>query len=444
MFTQMALSNFKAYRGSKAVPLRPLTFLVGANNSGKSSLLHAILLLAQTLDDSTSRQALVTSGSYVDLGGYFDIVWGGQKSRAKGFSISLKFDPKGWDRRFAYRFSDDRPEDTPNALDVTFAFDAARNAIVVSKVDIAGQEGTYASARRAGKSGYVVPHLNKAEAKKVEVAFRHFIPALQPAPNYDYRSGRGRDAILEKFMASDEAWGAWATEFRRVAHVAPLRQPVPRFGILGKSLNSELGPGGENLLRVLRASDDSPGAGTRLATEVSRWVAEDFKMLRSLELVDVDDSGTILALLGDERSGFEGINLANMGEGLSQLLPIIARVLTTPEFGSLLIEQPELHLHPAAQADLADLFIGGAAKRNRQVIVETHSEHLLLRLRRRIAEGKLDPAEVAVLYVERDGSESSVRSLDLDAAGHFDDWPKGFFDERYREALAIAEASQER
>src|ERR1044072_8720712 len=150
----------------------------------------------------------------------------------------------------------------------------------------------------------------------------------------------------------------------------------------------------------------------------------------------------MLALLGAGRGAFEGITLANMGEGLSQLLPIIARVLTTPEFGSLLIEQPELHLHLAAQADVADLFIGGAAKRNRQVIVETHSEHLLLRLGRSIAEGKLDPSEVATLYIERDGSESSVRSIDLDAGGHFDDWPKGFFDERYREALAIAEASQ--
>jgi predicted ATPase len=442
MFTQMSLNNFKAYRRSKKVPLRPLTFLVGANNSGKSSLLHAILLLAQTLDDSTSRQALVTSGSYVDLGGYFDIIWGGQERRARTFSISLKFDPNGWDRRFAYRHTGGRPEAPPNELNVSFAFDAGRNAIVVSKVSISGKEETYASARRSGKQGYAIPHLSKADARKVDVAFRHFLPALQPAPDYDYRGGRGRDVLIEKLMASDEGWSAWANEFSRVAHVAPLRQPVPRFGILGKSLNSELGPGGENLLRVLRASDDGPGASTRLATEVSRWVADDFKMLRSLELVDVDESGTILALLGDERGGFEGINLANMGEGLSQLLPIIARVLTTPEFGSLLIEQPELHLHPAAQADLADLFIGGAAKRNRQVIVETHSEHLLLRLRRRIAEGKLDPSEVAILYVERDGSESSVRSIDLDAGGHFDDWPKGFFDERYREALAIAEASQ--
>jgi predicted ATPase len=164
-------------------------------------------------------------------------------------------------------------------------------------------------------------------------------------------------------------------------------------------------------------------------------------MLESLELVDVDDAGTILALLGDERNGFSRINLANMGEGLSQLLPIITRVLTTPENGSLLIEQPELHLHPAAQADLADLFISGAENGRNQCIVETHSEHLLLRLRRRIAEGVVDPAIVGVLYVERDGSESTVRSLDLDGAGQFEDWPKGFFDERYREALAIAEAS---
>ncbi len=434
MFTNLRVKNFKAYRDSKDVPLKPLTFIVGANNSGKSSLLHAMLLLAQTLDDSTSRQALVTSGTYVDLGGYFDILWGGQRSKARSFSIDLMLHPEGADRRYAFR----RGKGIPHRLETSFTFDAKKNAIVVSKASVRGDETTFSSVRRVG-AGYTHLEAPKAAKKRVEVEFRHFLPMLRPSSQVNYRRKRD-DELIEYVMTSDDAWFTWVNEFGRVAHVAPLRQPVPRFGILGKSLTSELGPGGENLLRVLRASDDLSSSGEQLASEVSRWVADNFKMLQSLELVNVDEAGTILALLGDERDGFSGINLANMGEGLSQLLPIVARVLTTPEYGSLLIEQPELHLHPAAQADLADLFISGAEGGKKQCIVETHSEHLLLRLRRRIAEGAVDPAIVGVLYVERDGSQSIVRSLDLDSTGQFEDWPKGFFDERYREALAIAEA----
>lgn len=438
MFTNLRVKNFKAYRDSKDVPLKPLTFIVGANNSGKSSLLHAVLLLAQTLDDSTSRQALVTSGAYVDLGGYFDILWGGQKSKVRSFSIDLRLDPEGADRRYGFQRTQ---KDIPHRLETAFTFDAKKNAIVVSKSSVRGKDTTFSSVQRSG-SGYSCLEAPKGSKNRVEVDFRHFLPMLRPSSQFNYRLKRD-DELMDYVMSADDAWFTWVNEFGRVAHVAPLRQPVPRFGILGKSLTSDLGPGGENLLRVLRASDDLSSSGERLASEVSRWVADNFRMLQGIELVDVDDAGTILALLGDERGGFSGINLANMGEGLSQLLPIVTRVLTTPNNGSLLIEQPELHLHPAAQADLADLFIAGSEDGKKQCIVETHSEHLLLRLRRRIAEGKVDPAIVGVLYVERDGSQSAVRSLDLNEAGQFEDWPKGFFDERYREALAIAEAGSE-
>lgn len=436
MFTSIRLRNFKAYRDSKAVPLRPLTLIVGANNSGKSSLLHAILLLAQTLDDSSSRQALVTSGPYVDLGGYFDIVWSAQERRARNFSISVTLDPSGVDRRIRYQRNRD-PADAPHTLDTRFVFNSRKNAIVVSRSSVHGDVRIFSSARRSG-TGYFSPNLPAKVAENLMLRFRHFLPTHQPSAGFNYR--KGDEAVLDAAMDSDEAWFTWVNEFSRVAHVAPLRQPVPRFGILGKSMTSELGPGGENLLRVLRAGDDDSSSEERLATGVSKWIADRFKMLASIELVDVDDAGTILALLGDERGGFSGINLANMGEGLSQLLPIVARVLSMPRYGSLLIEQPEIHLHPAAQGDLADLFIAGTEGGDRQCIVETHSEHLILRLRRRIAEGSVDPNNVAVLYVERDGSKSAVRRLDLDSAGHFDDWPKGFFDERYQEALAIAEA----
>jgi predicted ATPase len=133
-----------------------------------------------------------------------------------------------------------------------------------------------------------------------------------------------------------------------------------------------------------------------------------------------------------------------MGEGISQLLPVIAGVILTAPGETLLVEQPELHLHPAAQANLGDLFVESVSDLSGpQFIVETHSEHLLLRVRRRIAEDKLDPRFVSVLYVDKRGSTSKVRPLELNPKGHFVEWPAGFFEEGYNEALGLARAGAE-
>lgn len=101
------------------------------------------------------------------------------------------------------------------------------------------------------------------------------------------------------------------------------------------------------------------------------------------------------------------------------------------------IEQPEIHLHPALQAEIGDLLIAATSETGQanQVLVETHSEHLLLRVQRRIREGLLDPKNVAVVYVDRDAEgEARVHRLRLDDGGTFlDEWPSGFFEERMNE-----------
>jgi predicted ATPase len=147
----------------------------------------------------------------------------------------------------------------------------------------------------------------------------------------------------------------------------------------------------------------------------------------------------VKAIIADDPSGIKDINLAFMGSGLSQLVPVIVQSVLTSEKGCLLVEQPEIHLHPAAQANLGDLFVY-YAKRGRQFIIETHSEHLVLRIRRLIAEKKIDANLVRIFLVEKRSGESRIRNLRLKGNGHFENWPRGFFGEAYREAKAIAEA----
>jgi predicted ATPase len=178
---------------------------------------------------------------------------------------------------------------------------------------------------------------------------------------------------------------------------------------------------------------------------VNGWMTERFEMLSKMRFEKLDPEGNVRRLVGDERQGLKGINIADMGEGVSQLLPIVASVLSARNETCLLVEQPEIHLHPAAQATLGDLFVENVGKEHRrQFIVETHSEHLLLRVRRRVAERRIDPKDVGVLLVERGRIQPSVKLLELNGEGSFLEWPKGFFEEGYRESLSLAQATAKR
>jgi predicted ATPase len=129
----------------------------------------------------------------------------------------------------------------------------------------------------------------------------------------------------------------------------------------------------------------------------------------------------------------------DLGIGVTQVLPIIVNALSLTN-SLILIEQPELHLHPKLQAELAELFIETAVQKNKQnntYILETHSEHIILRILRKIREGDLSPNDVSILYISPDRTGSTINHIGVDKDGDFlDHWPDGFFEESYRERMA--------
>ena len=160
---------------------------------------------------------------------------------------------------------------------------------------------------------------------------------------------------------------------------------------------------------------------------------------------DIAVSGEHVALVLVDRHSKTPVTLPDVGFGINQILPVIVEgvdFFTGREKGrTLCVEQPEIHLHPRLQAELADLMIANTEGRGeKQWIVETHSELLILRIQRRIREGKLDPSAVSVLYVGPDPtgeSGSTITRLRLDENGDFmDAWPDGFFEEGFGELMA--------
>jgi hypothetical protein len=246
---------------------------------------------------------------------------------------------------------------------------------------------------------------------------------------------------LKAERASGFCASYWNDIFRRkIAHIGALRGRVPWHASKGARTLSGFATGGEDLFADLGSNEKDRTGKTRLEL-LNEWLSGK-GILKQVHLRELGKGSGVRMLLGDDCHGPTNINVAAMGEGVSQILPIIAYSRFGADDDCLLVEQPEIHLHPELQAELGDLFIEVAKSGRRQVLVETHSEHLLLRVRRHIAEGKLEPDQVAILFVnKKDGGESEVTRLDLNSRGHFSDWPKGFFDEAYQEAMALAEAA---
>jgi len=444
LFESIRVRNFRSVEDSRTLRLADLNLVVGPNNSGKSScLIYPLLMIKQTLEDPGDDNCLVTSGPQVDLGGYLNLIHRGDPKAHLAVEFVIK--PEALPRpRFAIEFRNGHGlslEPPPFVrFSASFYFDASENRVGIEHFELRTRSGRIVFEGIRKGNTWEIAGLPEKMAGYVAPRFRHFLP--YPGPCGEPPKER---ALVAEILARSQAWFARVSDVaraaKRIRYVTPIREVIPRHGLIGKMPSSELGPKGANLMRVL--AEDVRAQSGELLRALNHWLSRRLGLMGNVKLRFVDKAKTIVSLVADAQDD-EGhwINLADMGCGVSQLVPVIVQTVLLPENGCLLIEQPEIHLHPAAQAGLADLFVEmlGAEKGRRQFIVETHSEHLVLRVRRRIAEGKLDASRVKIFFVQMKAGRTWVRQLRLDRSGHFPRWPRGFFEEGYREAEALATA----
>lgn len=238
-----------------------------------------------------------------------------------------------------------------------------------------------------------------------------------------------------------------------VRHLGPIRiEPKPLYGLSDAASGDSVGSSGEYTAALLDAyggrSVECPLLDSRevIRTTLSEAVDYWLKALGLLSSVAVQERGKLgyevnLRIEGVRKT----LDLTAVGVGVSQALPVIVQGLVAPPGSLVMFEQPELHLHPDVQAAIADFCLALAGS-GRQVILETHSEFVVNRIRRRAAEdhGGAVLDLVRLHFVEREDGATAIRPVTVTSFGGLRDWPAGFMDQSAREAEAIMEAVQRR
>jgi hypothetical protein len=244
---------------------------------------------------------------------------------------------------------------------------------------------------------------------------------------------------------------AFERRLKSLFYLGPLRAYPERQYPWSGGQPEDMGRAGEQAVNALLASRErgltiSRGKGKKKATleeYVAFWLQK-LGLIHSFRVEPIAEGGQLYRVLVKKSASAAEVLVTDVGFGVSQILPVLVICFYVPEHSTVILEQPEIHLHPSVQAGLADVFIDAFQKRGVQILLESHSEHLLRRLQRRVAEEVLKPEDMSLYFCTAEDGESQTKTLDMDLFGNIQNWPKDFFGDEFGEVAAMTRAAQER
>jgi predicted ATPase len=467
MLTKLRLKNFKAWEDSGQLRLAPLTVLFGTNSAGKTSIPQLLLLLKQTAE-SPDRQRALNLGdnrTLVDLGTFDDLAHGHDVKKPVGFELE-------WSLDSLFHVADPISEATYSGDTLGFAARLSADSQHQPHTEWLRYELKAKTAPTDGSTG-LETQLALELQRKEEVLPRGKKPAFElTSSQYKLIRKPGRPWPLPeplRFYGFPDEVAAYFQNsvfaadlvlelermFHRLFYVGPLRESPRRLYPWSGEIPEHVGSRGDRAIEAILA------AGERAYNLKPK---QHLKTLPALVAERLKAMGLIhdftVKPLGRHRKEYEvlvrtspklpEVKLTDVGFGVSQVLPVIVECFYVPKRSIVIFEQPEIHLHPKVQADLADLFVDAIRARedgelrNCQFIIESHSEHFLRRLQRRIAEEELSQEDAALYFVHTEGASARIEELDVDAYGNIRNWPEDFFGDEMSDLVARTEAQAKR
>jgi len=446
MLTELRITNFKTWKDTGIIRLAPLTVVFGANSAGKSSLGHLLLALKQTALSSDRRRPLHLgdSNSLVDLGTFKDCIYNHDLSQPLGFRLAWRLprsmevkDPLNTSRRF-------RGDEL--TLDVSLKADKSEQPEITELTYELKEKGKHVLYVAYSQTAPGVYELNSDAYRFTKTPGRQWPIG---APEKFYRvSEQSRARYQNAGFLSDFAL---ATEevLNKFYYLGPLRDYPKRIYQWSGDTPEDVGQKGEYAIAaILSAKAQSRwinrGPKQRMYPFdefIAGWL-KDLGIIHSFIVRQVAEGRKEYEVLVKTHAKGSEVNITDVGFGVSQVLPPLVEAYYC-QIGSVVwMEQPEIHLHPLVQSRLADVFISAvksrefSIERNVQFIVESHSEHFLNRLQRRIAEGWISPDDVAIYFCKRHNGAAELETLKLNLFGEIENWFENFFGNEMEELTA--------
>lgn len=411
MITHLKVRNFKALQEAD-VPLRSLSLFTGLNGMGKSTLMQAILLLRQSYQQQfITNQGLILNGNLVDIGTAQDALNEGASTDDISFEMQLS----GSELPYFWQF--DAISKTTDVLPLIGFSPDKKIAEILDPLHFSKNAyDEYNSTHLRSLPEEKRTHILSESADRLPFNQNTFqyLNAERAAPQTAYPTSASE--VVQRRQLGKH--GEYTAHFLAV------------FGDEVVGFSNLLFPGTAN-----EESDPLDKTNkTSLRNQVSAWLGEISPGL----LIDA----TAHPDFGLARVGYKfpttlgytrSFRSTNVGFGLSYILPVLTSILSAKPGSLLLIENPESHIHPRGQSRLGEL-LALAAQNDVQLLVETHSDHILNGIRVAVKKHKLDPASVGLYFferapIEKGGHHSVIREPQIDKDGRIDFWPEGFFDE---------------
>ena len=382
MLTQLRLQNFKGWQDTGPIPLKPITALFGPNGSGKTALLQAILLLKQTAESPDPGPAL-------DFGA----------------------------------------PDTPTDLGDINSIAHRRNPRNPPKISLDWKT----------PQPFTITQGNKTTIETDHIGFDLFLrqdhqsPPQPTAAQTTYRAGPSQPA-----GTSADFDLALQKRLTNIHYLSPQRANPQRTYPRPKAPPTSIGPSGESAIDAILTSRKPA-----LEQHIAHWLKQT-GLTQNFQITPTPQDQNLFEVKVIQHQNGTEIPLADAGSGIAQILPTLTLCCYAPPGSAVILNQPETHLHPNAQSALADIIIDAHQTRQIQILIETHSEHLLNRLQRRIAEQKITADEISLIYCQPKGAHCHLEPLNLDEYGNIKNWPKNFFGNQFGEVAAMTRAAIKR
>lgn len=439
MLSALHFSNFKSWANAD-LACGPITGLFGTNSSGKTSLIQFLLLMKQTKDATDRGISLELNGDLVQLGTIKDTIHQHDETQSITWSLSFRLDSE-------LALSDPSRQKTSvvaKGPELTLESEVAvqRTAPIARRLSYRLGDMCFGLAPRNGDLKQFELMSSAVKNDKTDFTFLRTKgrPWQLPGPIKSYAFPDQARTYFQNagFLADLEA--TFEAEIDKIFYLGPLRDFPKRDYLWARSRPTDVGQRGEKAIDAILAATEAgekrnlrPKGRLKFFQELIAYWLREMGLIESFGVGEIAQGSNRWQARVRTSAGASEVLLTDVGFGVSQVLPVVTLLQYVPEGSTVILEQPEIHLHPLAQAGLADVIIQAATHRKVQVILESHSEHLLLRLQRRIAEGAISDDFVKLYFCDAPRGVSALTPLDVDLYGNIRNWPDRFMGDAFTE-----------